>query len=37
MDYSELAGLVSTIDFIHLKTLSDQENSKKLNHHQLII
>ena len=35
--YSEVAGLVFTIHFIHLKTLSDQENSKKFDHYQLII
>ena len=34
--YSNLAGLVSPIDFIHLKTLSDRENSKKLTQHQRI-
>ena len=34
--YSNLPGLVSTIDFILLKTLSDRENSKKLTQHQRI-
>ncbi len=34
--HSSLASLVSNIDFIHLKNVSDRENSKKLNQHQRI-
>ena len=32
--YSHLAFLVSALDLIHLKTLTDQENSRKLNRFQ---
>jgi hypothetical protein len=34
--YSNLAALVSSLDFIHLKTVSDRENTKKLNQQQRI-
>ena len=32
--HSKLASLVSKIDFIHLKNVSDRENAKKLTQHQ---
>ena len=34
--YSNLAALVSSLDFIHLKNVSDRENTKKLNQQQRI-
>ncbi|CAB4039072.1 Hypothetical predicted protein, partial [Paramuricea clavata] len=34
--HANLASLVSTLDFIHLKNISDRENSKKLNQHQRV-
>ena len=34
--HSRLASLISNIDFIHLKNVSDRENSKKLNQHQRV-
>ena len=32
--HSNLYALVSSLDFIHLKSVSDRENSKKLSQHQ---
>jgi hypothetical protein len=34
--YSNLAALVSSLDFIHLKNVSDRENTKKLNQQQRV-
>ncbi|CAB3979940.1 Hypothetical predicted protein, partial [Paramuricea clavata] len=34
--YSNLAALVSSLDFIHFKNVSDRENTKKLNQQQRI-
>jgi hypothetical protein len=34
--YSNLAALVSSLDFIHLQNVSDRENTKKLNQQQRI-
>ena len=36
VDYSNLAALVSSVDLIHLKSVSDCENTKRLNQHQKI-
>ena len=33
---SRLASLVSNMDFIHLKNVSDRENSRKLSQHQRV-
>ena len=34
--YSNLAALVPSVDLIHLKSVSDRENTKRLNQHQKI-
>ena len=34
--YSNLANLVSSLDLVHLKTLSESENSKQLQRHEKI-